>query len=143
MGNFVIDGDGFLVDSNKNVVYGLKGEFFLDTGKLVVDESGVLAPIKIPMDGDELMNLSGISIDASGFVIGTNAANNVPSQIGMVALANVPNPNALEKTQGPYYKVVNNTGIVKPFKPGVGSTGKLLSNGLEMANVDLAKEFRR
>ena len=87
------------------------------------------------------MNLSGISIDASGYVIGTNAANNLPTKIGILALANVPNPNALEKTQGPYYKVVNNTGEVKAFVPGEGSTGKLISNGLEMANVDLAKEF--
>ena len=59
----------------------------------------------------------------------------------MIALANVPNPNALEKTQGPYYSIRSNTGEVTPHMPGEGTTGRIISNGLELSNVDISKEF--
>lgn len=160
VGDFKLDGDGYLVDSNKNVVYG----FFAADGKAAVGdeelvvEGGVLRPIRLPVkpddaDGEvtgggdfgeadaERVNMNSIRIDDKGNLIGIEEDTNRVITVCRLAIANVPNANALEKTQGPYYKSIQNTGTVRAYEPGKGSTGLVLSNGLEMANVDIAKEF--
>ena len=146
VGDFRFDGDGYLVDSNSNVVYGFvsetAGEEPVSTG-----ETAVLKPIRLPEDDSAeaeegaRKNINSIRIDDKGNVIGIDAKTNEPITIAKIGIANVPNPNALEKSQGPYYNVVSNTGKVVAFGAGDGGTGLLMSNGLEMANVDLAKEF--
>ncbi|WMI80981.1 flagellar hook-basal body complex protein [Anaerotignum sp. MB30-C6] len=134
VGNFTFDGDGYLCDGSGNVVYG----FGYKDG---VIEVGRLQSIRVPVDADGIpLKLNSVSISKTGEIIGNDSAGKSIS-VGMIGLANVPNPNALEKTQGPYYQVRENTGIVLPFKPGEGTTGKIISYGLEMSNVDLAKEF--
>ena len=144
VGNFVIDGQGYLCDGSGNVVYGAKGTQE-DDGTFTPEDADSekgrpLAPIRVPMDGDEMKKISNIKITASGDVIGTNAdEKNVV--FGKIAVSNVPNTNGLEKTQGSYYKIVANTGSVTSHIPGEGTTGMILANGLEMSNVDLAREF--
>ena len=140
VGDFRFDGEGYLVDSNSNVVFGFVAP---DGGN--IDTETVLNPIRIPSeDGTDTgprKNINSIRIDDKGNVIGIDAEDNKPVTIAKIAVANAPNPNALEKTQGPYYKIVSNAGSVAAFGAGDGGTGMLMSNGLEMANVDLAKEF--
>jgi len=145
VGNFNFDGDGFLVDGSGNVIYG----FMYKDGAL---DEGTLQPIQVPYvdkDGKLLppgdssgtpLKLNSVSISQTGEITGTDSAGKTVS-VGMLAIANVPNPNALEKTQGPYYAIRENTGFIVPYKPGEGTTGKILNFGLEMSNVDLAKEF--
>ena len=147
VGDFKIDGDGYLVDSSGYVVYGFTNPdvraatFTPDVAKL--------KPIRIQnkangtYDGaaTERLNVASISIDSNGSVLGIDADTNKSIIIGRIAVANVTNPNALEKSQGPYYKAIKNIGSVRAFEPGKGSTGQVMSNGLEMANVDLAREF--
>ena len=149
VGDFRFDGDGYLVDSNSNVVYGFVPEEEI-TDPIISDAVGaVLKPIRIPdKDGsmasdstEARMNINSIRIDDNGNVIGINAADNKPITIAKIGVANVANPNALEKSRGPYYKIVSNAGNAVAFGAGDGGTGMLMSNGLEMANVDLAKEF--
>lgn len=148
VGNFVFDGDGYLVDGKGNVVYGFVADNAVTGDTDYVPEETLLRPIRIPnatgansYDEEERMNLKDIKITASGEIVGTNAATGQVTKFAKIALANVPNANALEKNQGPYYTIAQNTGFVKAFAPGEGSTGLLMSNGLEMANVDLAREF--
>ena len=133
VGNFVFDGEGYLCDGNGNVVYG----YSYDGGAY---DEGVIKPIRVPIVDDKPITLNNIKISDTGEIIGTNdKGENVT--VGMIALANVPNPNALEKTQGPYYTMRLNTGEITPHKPGEGTTGKLIANGLEMSNVDISREF--
>lgn len=148
VGNFVFDGDGYLVDGKGNVVYGFVADNAVTGDTDYVPEETLLRPIRIPnatgansYDDEERMNLKDIKITASGEIVGTNAATGQVTKFAKIALANVPNANALEKDQGPYYQIAQNTGFVKAFSPGEGSTGLLMSNGLEMSNVDLAREF--
>ena len=44
-------------------------------------------------------------------------------------------------TQNTYFKAKENVGEIMANKPGEGSTGDLMSGGLEMSNVDLAQQF--
>jgi len=146
VGDFRFDGEGYLVDSSGYVVYGFVNS---DGGDLSGTNLQSLKPIRIPdktgkVDGlivEPRMNLNSIRIDDKGNVVGINAVDNKPITIAKLGLANISNPNALEKTQGPYYKIVANAGKTTAFEAGDGGTGLVMSNGLEMANVDLAKEF--
>ena len=147
VGDFKMDGEGYLVNSDGYHVYG----FEVTPGATDADPSTTdltkLKPIRIPdinkAYGTDLerMNIGAINIDANGTVTGINADDKSVVTIGKIAIANVPNANGLEKTQGPYYKAIANVGTVRAYEAGTGSTGNLLTNGLEMANVDLAREF--
>ena len=86
------------------------------------------------------MQLRNMTIDNYGFVSGmTDTGENVV--LGQIAIANVPNANALENTSNGYYIAKANTGVITAEVPGEGSTGSLEPGRLEMANVDLAQEF--
>ncbi len=153
-GNFRFDGDGYLVDGNGNVVYGFVGEggnAAMGENEFKYDTS-MLVPIRIPHDVDdaaqvpavdyedtERLNLSNISIGPDGVITGTGEFGTY--KIGVIAVCNVPNPNGLNKVQNSYYEARTNTGLCEAFAPGNGTTGQLIPNGLEMANVDLATEF--
>lgn len=151
VGEFTIDGDGYLVDANKNVVYGFisdGGAVGEGTADWEIDPS-VVRPIRLPNnqtppvvddEDTERLNLKGISIDANGVISG-QTSDGTTYKFGVVAVANVTNPNALENSGNSYYKAVSNTGTVQAFQPGEGATGILRSGCLEMSNVDLATEF--
>ena len=153
VGRFVPDGDGFLTDANGNVLYGFVPDGWdTITGDGITppsgdtplgEDTGQLRPLRIPnsieINGNQV-EFTSISIGADGTVQATGSDNEI-YKFGKVALAKVPNPNALENQGNGLYKVVNNTGEVEGFRPGEGATGMLMSNGLEMANVDLATEF--
>lgn len=159
VGKFTVDGDGYLVDVNGNVVYGFvplddptKPITGTDPWKGNPDQ---MVPLRVPVaaagstdyeinhvaDPDKKpMELNNISIDEGGVISGIGKDGTV-YKFGQVAIANVPNPNGLENQGNSYYKAINNTGYVRGFAPGEGTTGKLISNCLEMSNVDLATEF--
>lgn len=151
VGAFTIDGDGYLVDGNGNVVYGFwdqDGGAVAGTNKFEAD-TGTLKPIRICTERDQgfiyttddvPMTLTSIAIDASGMLSGT-ASDGTIYKIAQLAVCNVPNPNALEKIGDSYYQVRNNTGEVHAYAPGEGTTGKLISNGLEMSTTELATEI--
>lgn len=135
VGNFAFDGDGYLVDGAGNVVYG-----FSAGGTDNAIDTSVLKPIRaVDADGNPI-KLNSIAIAKTGEITG-NDESGKSVMVGMIAVANVPNPSALEKTQGPYFMARENTGYVVPYAPGEGTTGLLEAYGLEMSNVDLAKEF--
>lgn len=157
VGDFKKDGDGYIVDGNGNVVYGFVPDVNEEGVVSSTPNLSVLRPIRVPLQQDEdadddtelkPMNLGDISIDEFGNITGKVATSGDEEGgtgeyilLGRVALANVPNPNALEKTQNGYYNIGGNTGVVQAYSPTYGNTGKLAPNGLEMANVDLANEF--
>lgn len=135
VGIFNFDGDGNLVDANRNCVYG-----FLSadgTTAPVTTAGSNIVPLKLK---DSTVKLSGVSIAADGTVSGIDQ-NKKPYIVGKIAVANVPNPNALNMTESSYFKAKDNTGNLTANVPGEGATGQLKAGALEMANVDLSKEF--
>ena len=152
VGNFNFDGNGYLVDGSGNVVYGYSYGAESGTDGGAKPTTTLLKPIQLPFvnadgeidsskgAGSSPIKLNSISISKTGEITGTGPDGKTVT-VGMIAIANVPNPAALEKSQGPYYSIRENTGLVMPYPPGEGTTGKILNFGLEMSNVDLAKEF--
>lgn len=84
--------------------------------------------------------MKNISVGTDGTITGEDVDGTIQI-IGKIALANVPNPDALQREGNSYYKAVNNTGAITYTAPGESNTGALRSGGLESSNVDLANEF--
>lgn len=84
--------------------------------------------------------MKNISVGTDGTITGEDIDGTIQI-IGKIALANVPNPDALQREGNSYYKAVNNTGAITYTAPGENNTGALRSGGLESSNVDLANEF--
>lgn len=143
LGDFKFDGDGYLVDSNGYVVYGLLKAGDTELKPIRIHSTAGVNQGQEITNKDPRANVNSIRIDASGAIIGIEekAGASASVEIGRIRLANMTNPNGLEKSKGPYYKAVSNIGTMVVAAPGDRGTGQVMSNGLEMANVDLAKEF--
>lgn len=151
VGQFNIDSNGYLVDANKNFIYGFRrtGPDTATGGGLVADG---IQPLKVPTDlnynyaGDALQ-LKDVQINAAGEVTGTvvsddDTIDGKTVSLGKVAIATFQNPNGLTKSGSGYYNTSDgdNTGASSATIPG-GSSSMLMTGYLEASNVDLAKEF--
>lgn len=159
VGQFYVDSNGYLVDSQRNYVYGYPAQKTGTTGKAedytmpdtkTTNQANYkLEPLRIPMKANgtgknDLYELQSYTISQdgtiSGVIVGGDEANKVVT-LGKIALASVENPDGLEKTVGFYYRPGDNTGTIVPQATAGGQLGDIKGGYLEMANVDLAKEF--
>lgn len=165
VGQFTLDSNGYVVDGDKNFVYGYKPK---EDDNTEVDTSA-LVPLRMPidfqkattaggkdtiefdnMDATKAAELSkGVEINSAGEITVklqyTNAAGEADTAVvslGKLAIATFQNPNGLNKAGSNYYttKDGDNSGIVSATVPG-GATPDLMTGYVEASNVDLAKEF--
>ncbi len=135
------DSAGNLVDSQGLMVMGLNRDYLDDMDEGTVD-AGDLEVITI-----DLANYSNITINSDGTITGLGLAGAKASdvdkivELGQIALAFVPNQNALVLAGNSYYTKSNNTGTITYHEAGLAGTGEIIAGGLEMSNVDLANEF--
>lgn len=94
----------------------------------------------IYQDGFSAGVLESISVDARGFLIGS-FSNGVTRPLAQVAVAVFANPEGLERIGDNMFKASGNSGMPRFLPPGIGSAGRIQSNGLEQSNVDLAREL--
>ncbi len=145
-GAFKFDSSGNLIDSSGSNVLGWNNASLDDT----VDTTGDPEAINIaPTDDD--VTYTNITINNDGTITATynntedssDDKNNTIVTLGCVAVANVPNQDGLILSGNSYYSEGKDTGEIKYYTPGkAGSgTGSLISNALEMSNVDLAGAF--
>lgn len=141
VGQFNIDGNGYLTDANGNFVYGFR------------PNDNQLVAIKVPSDVDgnsfngEPLQLTNVKINSLGEISGTVKSTDKNEDgktvsIGKVAIATFQNPEGLSKKGSFYYGATesDNSGKASATIPG-GSTSSLMTGYLEASNVDLAKEF--
>lgn len=167
--DFSIEGDGmFVVASNiaynenninleaedVNVSYTRAGNFYFDENGAVVNPQGLyLIGYAANADNEEIIEprtLSTIIIpeDAQSFSVTSNGtvnyidADGTPKIAGQLALANFSNPAGLEKAGSNLYRNSPNAGYTGVFAPeSEDLASSVISNSLEMSNVDLAEEF--
>ncbi|MFB5087127.1 flagellar basal body rod protein FlgG [Psychrobacillus sp. PGGUH221] len=155
-GNFYMDANGYLVNSDGKYVYGFADpaaqdpttpdtDFVLakDAVSLPTTADGVLpvpaggevnTPIRIPT------NAQSMSISQNGNVTFVDSTGEL-RYAGQLVLAKFPNAGGLQKTGSNYYQESPNSGT--PFY-SVGTEqgmGTVNSGFLEMSNVDLSEEF--
>lgn len=137
VGNFKFDGNGSLVDSNGNFVTGWMPQY---------DPATPTDPVEIQLP--DIAKYTNITINdegkISGIYAGEATVDHIPGTIevlGQIALANFPNPDGLSQSSGVYFQKTHNSGDAINTCPGADGAGTIISGGLEMSNVDLAKEF--
>lgn len=130
------DSNGYIVDDSGNYIYGYKripGE---------VDGKPTFEPDLSPLKLDDLkpdVEVSSWSIQTDGS-IAVVYKDNSTDVIGKLGVALVQNPNGLEQTSGYLFKVGPNAGEVVGTEAST-AVGNILSNYLEMSNVDLATDI--
>ncbi len=143
--DLAIEGNGmFAVTDGTSTYYTRAGNFYFDDDGNIVNPDGYYlvdvdgnSPINIPNDAQSF------SITENGTVNYVNAAGE-PSEAGQVGLASFSNPAGLTKIGNNLFLNSNNAGLAEGngiVAPDQGGMGKLISNALEMSNVDLAEEF--
>ncbi|WP_404997037.1 flagellar basal body rod protein FlgG [Caldifermentibacillus hisashii] len=136
-GNFYIDKNGFLVNSDGYRVQKIK-----NTENPENAENRETEDIKIPkqkkVDGKSV-GLQSISISQTGKII-AQYENGTVRTIGNIALARFSNAEGLNKAGGNLFQRSANSGDPQ-FGIGGGAYGTVVSGKLEMSNVDLSEEF--
>lgn len=84
--------------------------------------------------------LSGISVDADGFVSGT-FTNGETKKLFRVALAVFQNPDGLEQLSGSLLRTTEASGQALMKQPNQSGTGKIVGGNLEGSTTDIASEF--
>ncbi|MEK4253051.1 flagellar basal body rod protein FlgG [Ureibacillus sp. FSL K6-2830] len=158
-GNFYMDKDGFLVNSEGKYLVGVAPRGVNSTTastayplakdvKMKNDSSDLspqnttpisgattdYAPIRIPTDATEM------SIGQDGTVTFVDA-NGELKWAGQIVLAKFPNASGLQKVGNNYYQETNNSGAAYTQVATVAGIGSIESGFLEMSNVDLSEEF--
>ncbi|WPK11949.1 flagellar hook-basal body complex protein [Lysinibacillus louembei] len=167
-GNFYMDREGFLVNSNGDYVIGwMQEDGDLPDGITdgMVNPDGAIITHS-PLQGDDAVEISElkwaedalqredvaggrilIPTDAQEISIGEDgtvtyvSADGILTFAGQIMVAKFPNAEGLTKMGNNYFQVSANSGETQ-F--GAGSSfgiGKTVSGGLEMSNVDLSEEF--
>jgi len=139
-----IQGDGYFAvqTSDGDTFYTRAGNFYLDNNGAIVNADGYYlvdvngnSPITID---PEIVDSYNILQDGTVEVV----INNERTDAGQIALANFANPSGLVKEGGNLYSASGSSGdadLVAPQSDEMAST--IVSNALEMSNVDLAEEF--
>lgn len=139
------DSNGYIVDDSSNYVYGYVSTDVDADGKPTYAEPKMLEPLRMSPkeyveDGEnKTSKVSSWSIQKDGS-IAVVYEDNTTSVIGKLGVALVQNPNGLEQTSGYLYKVGPNAGEVVGTEAST-AVGSIVSNYLEMSNVDLATDI--
>lgn len=150
--DMLIQGDGFFViNAGGQQVYTRAGAFNFDAqGELTTPDGGLVQGWMAPNSqaaGDPLEPMvvdsalyRSFSVSSDGTLTGLTAAGTSVA-IGQLAMANFANPGGMEKAGGSLYRETINSGVAQVGTAGQNGTGEVVSNALEMSNVDLAQEL--
>lgn len=152
VGQFKIDSEGYLVDSNSNnFVYGFRAKTALDDDPQI--STTELSAIRVCTVTGTIDDNKGsaalaksVKIDDTGRVtVGIIDSNGELKEavIGQVAIATFQNQEGLTKAGGSYYSAskTDNSGVCEATAPGSVGSASLLTGYVEASNVDMAKEF--
>ncbi|MBO1003801.1 flagellar basal body rod protein FlgG [Pseudogracilibacillus auburnensis] len=140
--DLAIEGNGMFAVTDGTITYYTRaGNFYFDDDGNIVNPDGYYL---VDVDGNIPIN---IPEDAQSFSITENGtvnyvdANGDPQVAGNIGLANFSNPGGLEKVGSNLFLNSPNAGYTGLAAPDANGMGKIISNAIEMSNVDLAEEF--
>ncbi|WP_036608851.1 flagellar hook-basal body complex protein [Oribacterium sp. P6A1] len=164
VGQFKVDSNGYIVDSNGNFVYGYRPNTLVDptaygaADENTAKETRLLYALRAPNETitdftqtsgfsweGTAIQLKSIEIGNDGIIKGVIEHNSEEKHIviGKVAIASFQNQEGLMKAGNNTFNAApgDNTGKVTVTLPKEGATPSLMAGYLEGSNVDLAKEF--
>jgi len=140
VGDFAFDALGQLVDGNGNFVLGLLGAD-VDPASPTFGEDALDA--FVPIRVEDFENYTQIRIGVDGIITGYDTTNeDEPTTIlGQIIMFKFINPDGLSQEGNTYVRPTANSGDPIAYAPGMGGTGRTITNRLEMSNVELSREF--
>ncbi len=140
-GNFNLDSEGRMIDSNGSRLQGYAIE---DGARASTLSSLVIPPYNSTYNDDgSLKNtamLQTISIDGKGLIQATYS-DNVQLAVGNIAVANFRNDSALRPVGNTDFVVTGESGEPAYSIAGAPQAGDVMSGTLEQANVDITNEL--
>lgn len=102
--------------------------------------SDTFAPVRIEKNGSPVGNLTGVEVDANGFVHAIYDAG-FTRKIYRIPVVDVPNPNGLVSNSNGTYTVSADSGEIFLWDSGTGPTGDILAYAKEESSTDVAGEL--
>ncbi len=97
-------------------------------------------PMNVAINGNAPSSISGINIDADGYVYATYD-NGSRVAVYRVPFATVPSPDNLQPIPGDAFAITTSSGDIQIGFPTEGGRGSLVAGALEQSNVDMASEL--
>ncbi len=97
-------------------------------------------PMNVAINGNAPSSISGVNIDADGFVYATYS-NGARVAVFRIPFATVPSPDNLHPVPGDAFALTSASGDIQIGFPTEGGRGALVSGALEQSNVDMASEL--
>lgn len=94
----------------------------------------------VSQDGFPVGTLADFNIDGDGTIVGI-FSNSQQRNLGRIVLATFTNPDGLIDDGRGLYQSSTSTGNPSILTPGTGGAGRVVSEALELSNVDLSQEF--
>lgn len=147
-GALVFDGEGAFVNSTLpdpiNIAWGNgadASDISFDLEK-IVQVAGEYERRSVAQDGTAAGALTGVNVDASGFVSAT-FNNGEVRRIFQLPIATFANPGALDPRSGNVFAQTDASGEFNLKVAGTAGAGAITPEALEAANVDLGEEFTK
>lgn len=157
--DLAIQGNGFfrVVESGTTQYYTRAGQFSYDADSRLTDPGGRVVqgyacdPLTgaadtaavVDIDIDESI-YTNIKFEEDGLITAENLAAGLRENLFQVAVFDFPNNDGLRKVTGNLYQETAASGTLLYANgqiSGLNGAGEIMSNHLEMSNVDLAREF--
>jgi flagellar basal-body rod protein FlgG len=135
--DLAIDGDGFFAVTmpDGSIAYSRDGEFKLDAGRKIVNSTG----LPLIWDGQIPEDASQVKVQADGTIL---AYNDVEwNRVGSVQLYRFNNPNGLKGYGDNLWLETEVSGAAQAGIPTSEGYGRIVSNALELSNVNIANEI--
>ena len=139
-GNFVFDGNGYLVNPGDLITQGY------DISAGAPADPPAAAPVNIQVDVTAAATHRDYAMENDGIITGINKATGAKENLWQVSLYKFPNTLGLTKKGGNLYAQSNDSGAPLSATGGVSGIsgmGKVIAQNLEMSNVDIASEFSK
>lgn len=104
--------------------------------------NGDFTPYRSSQNGLGLADLTDLSFDNAGHVVGT-FSDGTQRAIYKIPLYDFANPNGLDTANGMIFKETTESGSATAFFADQSSKAEFLAGALEISNVDIAAEFSR
>ena len=102
--------------------------------------SDSFAPVRIEKNGSPVGNLTGVEVDANGFVHAVYDAG-FTRKIYRIPVVDVPNPNQLISNSNGTYQISSESGEIFLWDSGTGPAGDILAYAKEESTTDVAAEL--
>lgn len=148
-GIFTIDNEGYLVDSAGNFVLGRVNpsgtKTAADFTNYTPSDIGDLEKIQILIEDDggksqTVANLTSLAFGTNGEIVGIHPTHGT-LYFGILEVGLFDNPSGLLASGGTNFSATEASGDVKIAAPSFDGSGAIVTNALEMSNVDLSQEF--